>query len=134
MNLDITSGYDAARSLARADGGQKIRNQVKGLAVNPLRERVGEIVGQVFFGTLLKQMQASKLKTDYFRGGRGEEVFQGQLGMELAMRAGRAPGNALTERLYASFARRYGDPAATASRESESPANVSQQLKSGDPK
>ena len=76
MNLDITSGYETARSLAGADSGHKIRNQVKALAVNPLRERVGEIVGQVFFGTLLKQMQASKFKTDYFRGGRGEEVFQ----------------------------------------------------------
>lgn len=119
MNLDITSGYETARDFVRADGARKIGNQVKGLAVNPMRERVGEIVGQVFFGTLIKQMQASKLKTDYFRGGRGEEVFQGQLGMELAMRAGRAPGNALSERLYASFARRYGDAATSAGRKSD---------------
>ncbi len=70
-----------------------------------LRERVGEFVGNVFYGTLMKQMQSSKLKGKYFHGGRGEEVFQGQLNMELARRMGQAVGDPIAEKMYASFVR-----------------------------
>ena len=38
-----------------------------------LRERVGEFVGGVFYGMLLRELQESKLKGKYMHGGRGEE-------------------------------------------------------------
>jgi hypothetical protein len=70
-----------------------------------LRKRLGEFVGNIFYGTLIKQMQESKLKGKYFHGGRGEEVFQGQLGMELAGRLGKAANNAVVNSLCASVSR-----------------------------
>ncbi len=70
-----------------------------------IREHIGEFVGNVFYGTLIREMQASKLKGEYFHGGRGEEVFQGQLGMEIAQRLGRAPGDPIAEHMYESFMR-----------------------------
>jgi peptidoglycan hydrolase FlgJ len=70
-----------------------------------LRKKVGEFVGNIFYGTLLRQMQNSKLKGKYFHGGRGEDVFQGQLGMELASRLGRASNNPVVNRLYGEMSR-----------------------------
>jgi hypothetical protein len=70
-----------------------------------LRSRLGEFAGNVFYGTLIRQMQDSKLKGQYFHGGRGEEVFQAQLGMELARRLGRAPNDPVVNRLYEAMSR-----------------------------
>jgi len=77
-------------------------NRAKG---DTLRKQVGEFVGNVFYGTLMKQMQASKLKGKYLHGGRGEEVFKGQLHMELAKRMGQAAGDPIAESMYRAFAR-----------------------------
>ncbi|MBX3396902.1 MAG: rod-binding protein [Phycisphaerae bacterium] len=70
-----------------------------------LRERVGEFVGNVFYGTLMRQMQSSKLKGKYFHGGRGEEVFQGQLNQELATRMGKSVADPIAKKMYEAFAR-----------------------------
>jgi hypothetical protein len=65
-----------------------------------LRKRLGEFVGNIFYGTLIRQMNDSSLKGAYLHGGRGEEVFQGQLGMEFATRLGRAPNDPITNKLF----------------------------------
>ena len=53
-----------------------------------LEELTGQIVGRVFLGTLLAQMRSSSFKGKYGHGGRGEEVFAGQLDGIIAERAG----------------------------------------------
>ena len=53
-----------------------------------LRRKVGEFVGLTFFAPLLKQASDSRLKGKNGHGGRGEEVFRGQLNELLAMRIG----------------------------------------------
>jgi len=65
-----------------------------------LKHVTGQIVGSVFYGTLLHTMRESKLKGAYGHGGRGEEVFAAQLDGVLAERLGSAPGNALRDTLY----------------------------------
>ncbi|MFQ5422808.1 MAG: hypothetical protein ACE5F9_02385 [Phycisphaerae bacterium] len=107
MNIDATAGYTTARAAQSAARLQRLTNELERARDNPLRERVGEFVGQFFYGTLLKQMQQSKLKGKYFHGGRGEEVFQMQLGMELAMRAGRSPNDPVAGRIYDAFVERH---------------------------
>ncbi len=109
MNIDATAGYTTAR-VAQSDARlQRLTNEVERTREHPVREKVGEFVGQFFYGTLLKQMQQSKLKGKYFHGGRGEEVFQMQLGMELAMRAGRSPNDPVAGRIYDAFVERHAD-------------------------
>ena len=49
-----------------------------------LRETFTQFVGEVFFGQMIKAMRATTGKPAYFHGGRGEEVFQGQLDQQLA--------------------------------------------------
>ena len=73
-----------------------------------MRAKVGDLVGNVFYGTLLRQMQESKIKGKYFHGGRGEEVFQAQLGMELAKRMGESPSDPMANMIYDALVRRQG--------------------------
>jgi Rod binding domain-containing protein len=49
-----------------------------------LRQQFTQFVGEVFFGQMIKAMRATTGKPAYFHGGRGEEVFQGQLDQKLA--------------------------------------------------
>jgi hypothetical protein len=53
-----------------------------------LRKSTGEFVGEIFYGTLLREMQKSKFKTKYLSGGRAEEAFQGQLASQMSKRIG----------------------------------------------
>jgi len=65
-----------------------------------LRQSVGQVVGSVFYGTLLKALRESSLKGAYGHGGRGEEVFAAQLHGLMAERMGAAAKRGLPELLY----------------------------------
>ena len=69
-----------------------------------LTKAANEIVGQVFYGTLLRTARSSPLKGKYGHGGRGEEVFQAQLDDVLARGAGRA--GSLTESIVNRYEKR----------------------------
>jgi hypothetical protein len=73
-----------------------------------LRRATGEFVGDIFYGTLLREMQQSRFKTKYLSGGRAEEAFQGQLSMEIAKRIGRSGKDPVSRRLFDSVARQLG--------------------------
>lgn len=64
-----------------------------------LREKVGEFLGLTFFAPVLKQASNSVLKGKYGHGGRGEEVFRGQLNELLASRMGKSGRLGLTDGL-----------------------------------
>lgn len=69
-----------------------------------LRESTGQIVGSLFYGTLLKSMRESELKGEYGHGGRGEEIFSAQLHGILAERLGTASSHrGLADGLYGRF-------------------------------
>lgn len=65
-----------------------------------LKHVTGQIVGSIFYGTLLRTMRESEMKGAYGHGGRGEEIFSAQLHGILAERLGSAPGNTLRDTLY----------------------------------
>lgn len=65
-----------------------------------LHQAAEEMVGVTFFGEMLKIARNSKLKGTIGHGGRGEEVFGGQLDMELARKAGSGVKNSLSEAIY----------------------------------
>ncbi len=71
-----------------------------------LRKRVDEFVGMTFYGTLLRTMRDSSMKGPYGHGGRGEEIFTGQLDTILAQRMGQATGSSLNEAVYRSLSAR----------------------------
>ncbi len=71
-----------------------------------LRERVGEFVGNIFYGTLLKELQNSTIRSELFHGGRGEEAFRSMLNMELARRMGQSPDDPIANHMYAAMVKR----------------------------
>jgi Rod binding domain-containing protein len=72
-----------------------------------LRQATDKLVGSLFYGTLLRQMRSSVLKGPYGHGGRGEEVFAGQLDQLFAERMGESRTTNLTDAVV----RRYGEKA-----------------------
>ena len=67
--------------------------------LKPLRERVGQLVGSVFYGTLLRTVHQGDSAEGYGRGGHGEKTFQAQLDLVLAEKAGGGSRNDLTSAL-----------------------------------
>jgi len=66
-----------------------------------LRTTTRELVGSVFYGTLLKTLRNSALKGPIGHGGRGEEAFGAYLDGILAQRMGRATQGGVADLLYA---------------------------------
>jgi len=56
----------------------------KAVAPEKLKDAFGDFVGNTFFSQLISSMRKTVDKPAYFHGGRGEEVFQGQLDQMLA--------------------------------------------------
>ena len=68
-----------------------------------LRQTVNEMVGATFFEPLLKSAHNSALKGKYGHGGRGEQVWQGQLDAEFARSIGRGVQTGLADALCRKF-------------------------------
>ncbi|HPD30065.1 MAG TPA: hypothetical protein PLL20_08735 [Phycisphaerae bacterium] len=69
-----------------------------------LRKAVGEVVGTVFYGPMLRIARNSRIEGKYGHGGRGEKVFQAQLDQEFLSRAGGRMRNSLTEAICSRLA------------------------------
>jgi len=101
-------------STARADFAAGSRTQAAGEALErssaadkeALRTDIGEFVGNVFYGTLMRAMRDSAFKGPYMHGGRGEEVFSGQLHMELAKRMGQARHDPIANSIFKAWTAR----------------------------
>jgi Rod binding domain-containing protein len=65
-----------------------------------VREQFTQFVGEVFFGQMIKSMRATTGKPAYFHGGRGEEVFQGQLDQKLAEHLTEASAERFAEPMF----------------------------------
>ena len=103
LNLGAARGEAAYAQMSLVAGGLQ-----GGESAKQIREHVGEFVGTVFYGTLMRQMEDSSIKGKYGHGGRGEEIFQGQLNMELAKRMGRSPNDPIANCMYESIMRHLG--------------------------
>jgi len=65
-----------------------------------LRKAVNELVGTTFFAPMLKMAHNSVIQGKYGHGGHGEQVFQGQLDLELARRAGQGMKSSLSDAIF----------------------------------
>ena len=65
-----------------------------------LRQMCNEVVGVTFFQPMLKAAHNSVFKGKYGHGGRGEEIFQGQLDAQLASSMARGVRTSLGEAMY----------------------------------
>ena len=73
-------------------------------AANPeLREAFQQFVGETFYGQMLSAMRKTVGKPAYFHGGRGEEVFQGQLDQMLGQRLAEASAGDFADPMFKLF-------------------------------
>ncbi len=69
-----------------------------------VREAFDNFVGQTFFGQMLASMRKTQSKDPYFNGGRGEQVFRGQLDQQLAENMAKADGKQFSGPMFDLFA------------------------------
>jgi len=67
-------------------GLRRLADEVGDGSPDALRSRVQELVGNAFFGLVIKEMRKTLSGSEYFHGGRGEEIFMCQFDMEIADR------------------------------------------------
>ncbi|MBC7783355.1 MAG: rod-binding protein [Burkholderiales bacterium] len=68
-----------------------------------LEKSARDLVGQTFFGTLLKQMRDSPFKSDLFSGGRGEQAFAPMYDSIMASRLTQGAGQKLVTQIVRKF-------------------------------
>jgi len=109
INTSLSSAFAATTQQTNA---LSMATAQQGLQAKSDRKKVGEFVGNVFYGQIFKQMQQSTFKTKYMSGGRGEEAFSGQLSMEIAKRLGQSTKNPVTTKIYNTMEKRihHGRP------------------------
>ena len=78
---------------------------VKPAASLKLKQAADEIVGSIFYGTMLRQIRSSAFKGKYGHGGRGEEVFQAQLDQIFAKEMGRSKNANISEAIVDRYER-----------------------------
>lgn len=67
------------------------------------KELFQQFVGETLFGQMLKSMRKSVPKSQYFHGGRGEQVFQQQLDQILAEKMSRTSAEKLSDPMFELF-------------------------------
>jgi Rod binding domain-containing protein len=73
-----------------------------------LRETFDQFVGETFYGQMLSSMRKTVGKPAYFHGGRGEEVFQGQLDQMLSEQLAKASAAEFSGPMFELFALQRG--------------------------
>ncbi len=107
----------ASISTPRAPSAQQVESAEK------VRDAFGKFVGQTMFSQMLSSMQQTVGKPAYFDGGRGEEVFRGQLNQVLAEKLSEndnhGAGDSLADRM---FKQQFPDHAAVLDAAEKQPA------------
>jgi Rod binding domain-containing protein len=65
-----------------------------------VHEKFTQFVGETFYGQMLKSMRSTVGKPAYFNGGRGEQVFQGQLDQTMAQEMTKASASKLADPMF----------------------------------
>ncbi|HTN75745.1 MAG TPA: rod-binding protein [Pirellulaceae bacterium] len=68
-----------------------------------LREAFSSFVGETFYSQMLSSMRSTVQKPAYFHGGRGEEIFQGQLDQIMAEDMTKATSDQFTGPMFDLF-------------------------------
>ncbi|MEX0642977.1 MAG: rod-binding protein [Pirellulales bacterium] len=77
-----------------------LRLHGEGKSAEELKVTFTQFVGETFYGQMIKAMRSTVGKPAYFHGGRGEEVFQGQLDQQMAQHLTEATAEKFVEPLF----------------------------------
>jgi peptidoglycan hydrolase FlgJ len=94
--IDLTAGQNT--SAASALGNNKSATS------QGLRSKFDSFVGETFYGQMLSSMRKTVGKAAYFDGGRGEEIFRGQLDQVLAQKLAESTAQSFSGPMFDLFA------------------------------
>jgi hypothetical protein len=98
---DTVETFDAAALSGGSRGARPtLRQHGEGKTPDDLKAAFTQFVGETFYGQMIKAMRSTVGKPAYFHGGRGEEVFQGQLDQQLAQHLTEATADKFTGPLF----------------------------------
>lgn len=72
----------------------------KGTNKADVKDKFTQFVGETFYGQMMKSMRSTVGKPAYFNGGRGEQVFQGQLDQTMAQQMTKASASTLADPMF----------------------------------
>jgi Rod binding domain-containing protein len=72
------------------------------------RDVMHKLVGEVLYGTMMKQFRESQEPDPYFGGGRGEELFQSQLDQIYVEKMSNASSNNISDAMFNQMQRIMG--------------------------
>ncbi len=102
MSADLSS--ITASQLSSITASQRVpRLNAKGDKSNSadeVRAHFTQFVGETFYGQMFKAMRSTVGKPAYFHGGRGEEVFQGQLDQQMSQHLTEATGDRFADPMF----------------------------------
>jgi peptidoglycan hydrolase FlgJ len=101
----LESALAAGRELAEPNGAEAMAAASEGHDDDsgPLRKAFDDLVGQTFYGMLLKSMRQTVGEPAYFNGGRAEQMFRNQLDQVLAERLSEASAEQFTGPMFELF-------------------------------
>lgn len=87
-------------------GADDTARRLRSRKADEFKDRFGEVIGGVFLAPVLQEAQKSPFKTKFSHGGHAEDVFQGQMALELSKKLGRAAVHGFGKELLAAAKRR----------------------------
>lgn len=99
-------------------GAEKVTREAEKQAAKPKKELTEEdkefrkvmhqLVGEVLFGTMMRQFREAQEPDPYFHGGRGEELFQSQLDQIYVERMTNASSHSISDAMFNQMQRIMG--------------------------
>lgn len=68
-----------------------------------LKDAFSDFVGQTFYGQMLASLRSTEGKVAYMNGGRGEEIFRGQLDQVIAEKLSDATSSQIADPMFELF-------------------------------
>lgn len=112
-------GLNAMAKPVVADGPKTADQQAREKQVSDYAQ---QLVAQVFYGTMLKQMRSSPFKSDLFSGGRGGQAYSSLYDQAISERMSRSGGNKLTRVIAKSILKKDAQARYAATQAAPAPA------------
>jgi hypothetical protein len=99
--------HGAAKGTGTSLKGHGAKSAADAISLGPkttskadVKDKFTQFVGETFYGQMLKSMRSTVGKPAYFFGGRGEQVFQGQLDQTMAQQMTKASASKLADPMF----------------------------------
>jgi peptidoglycan hydrolase FlgJ len=102
-NSSIPAGYTTPPHVPAQPASGLLGSKSSTKPPDELRKAFHDFVGQTFFAEMIKACRSSQQPSEYFHGGRAEEIFQGQLDQVLSEELSNSSADKIADPMYELF-------------------------------